>query len=127
MKNHMCRGIALYSGKNAYGYLVYGHDEMPYLLFEDRKGQKSTLTALVAGSESRFTGFQDKNGDDIYENDTLGDWNEVDGEMVQSKLMVFWSEKIGAWMLDSSFNQDNSSGDLLSDELASFSYEINNI
>ena len=66
---------------------------MPYLLFEDRKGQKSTLTALVAGSESRFTGFQDKNGDDIYENDTLGDWNEVDGEMVQSKLKVYWSEK----------------------------------
>lgn len=127
MKNNMCRGIALYSGKYVYGYLVYGYDEMPYLLFEDRKGQKSTLTALVAGSESRFTGFQDKNGDDIYENDTLGDWNAVDGEMVQSKLMVFWSEKIGAWMLDSSFNQDNSSGDLLSDELTSFSYEINTI
>ena len=127
MKNNMCRGIALYSGKDVYGYLVYGPDEMPYLIVEDRIGQKSPLTALVAGSESRFTGFQDKNGDDIYENDILSDWNEVDGEMVQSKLKVFWSEKIGAWMLDSSFNQDNSSGDLLSDELASFSNEINNI
>ena len=127
MINNMCRGIALYSGKDVYGYLVYGPDEMPYLLVEDRIGQTLTLTAIVAGSESRFTGFQDKNGKEIYENDLLSDWNEVDGEMVQSKLKVFWSEKIGAWMLDSSFNQDNSSGDLLSDELASFSYEINNI
>ena len=70
------------------------------------------------------TGFFDKNENEIFEGDILSDWNEVDGKQVQSFLQVFWCNSDGAWKLDSSFNQDKSSGDLLSEELSSFVYEI---
>lgn len=70
------------------------------------------------------TGFFDKNENEIFEGDILSDWNDVDGKQVQSFLQVFWCDKDGCWKLDSSFNQDKSSGDLLSEELSSFVYEI---
>ena len=70
------------------------------------------------------TGFFDKNENEIFEGDILSDWNEVDGKQVQSFLQVFWCNSDGAWKLDSSFNQDKSSCDLLSEELSSFVYEI---
>lgn len=70
------------------------------------------------------TGFFDKNENEIFEGDILSGWNEVDGKQVQSFLQVFWCNNDGAWKLDSSFNQDKSSGDLLSEELSSFVYEI---
>ena len=70
------------------------------------------------------TGFFDKNEKEIFEGDILSDWNDVDGDQVQSKLQVYWCEKTGAWKLDNSFNQDKSSGDMLSEELSSFVYEV---
>jgi hypothetical protein len=57
-------------------------------------------------------------------NGQLSDLNEVDGEIIQSKMQVFWCEKVGAWKLDNSYSQDKSSGDLLSDELDGFAYEV---
>ena len=70
------------------------------------------------------TGFFDKNEKEIFDGDILSDWNDVDGKQVQSFLQVFWCDKDGCWKLDSSFNRDKSSGDLLSEELSSFVYEI---
>lgn len=70
------------------------------------------------------TPFKDKKHKWIYDGDILGDWNNIDGKMEQSKMQVFFCNEVGAWKLDNSYLQDKSSGDLLSDELALSAYEI---
>ena len=39
-------------------------------------------------------------------------------------MQVYWCEIDGSWKLDHSMKQDKSNGDLLSEELSSFVYEI---
>lgn len=70
------------------------------------------------------TPFTDKNEQEIYEGDIIGDWTEIDGKMEQSRLTVYFDEMLGQWMLDISYNQDLTSSCSLFSELKDFEYEV---
>lgn len=70
------------------------------------------------------TGFTDGNGNDIFEGDILSDYTDVDGEMTQSFMQVFWCSETGAWKLDNSYLNNMSCGEMLGEELANFTYEV---
>lgn len=77
-----------------------------------------------ADSIGQFTGQYDKNLKEIFEDDIIGDWTNVDGKMEQSKQTVYFDEMLGQWMLDNSLKQDKTVSYSLFSELNDFEYEI---
>lgn len=97
------RGKRVDNGEWVEGYLLISPEEKWFI--------QKTINGWVEEFEvhpeivGQFTGFELK-GKKLFGTHQIGDWNEVDGEMVQSRLQVFWNEPTASYHVDLSNKQD---------------------
>ena len=113
----------LIQGKNGACYIC-SINENPVYKNGDYWYIDSPCYVVIPETVGQFTGYKDKNANEIFEGDIIGDWTDVDGKMEQSKLTVYFDEMLGQWMLDNSSKQDKTISYSLFSELQDFEYEI---
>ena len=125
MREIKFRGKRVDNGEWVYGYYV----QTP--IFESRiywkpfiESTSNTYHQVISESVGQFTGFKLKNDVEIYDGYILGDWTDVDGKMVQSRVPVFFDELTGQWMLDMSSMKDRSYSVSLFSDLQEYDYEL---
>lgn len=75
----------------------------------------------------QFTGFEDCNGVEVFEGDTLIDVDvtlEENVKLEDTKQQVFWCGKDGCWKLDNTFSQNKKEGFYLGKDLKDFRFKV---
>ncbi len=132
MRNYKFRGKRVDNGEWVFGDLI-NTDTKIYIAGGEMwatefdlatKSIELEVAEVHPESVGQFSGFKDCKGIDIFADDILGDWTDVDGKMEQSRQTVFFDEECGQWGLDYGTVQNRESWFALFDELKSFDYEI---
>jgi hypothetical protein len=101
-----------------YGQLVYDAVGTPRITHNDISNKGLTFNTCLKGTEGMYTGFQDMEGNEIFDGDLL----EHD---MYKKCEVFWCQKTGMWRLRQSYGQAKPTSSPLYRELELFNYKIN--
>jgi len=75
----------------------------------------------------QFTGFEDCNGVEVFEGDTLIDVDvklEENVKLEDTKQQVYWCVKDGCWKLDNTFSQNKKDGFYLGKDLKDFRFKV---
>ena len=101
-----------------YGQLVYDAVGTPRITHNDISNKGLTFNTCLKGTEGMYTGFQDMEGNEIFDGDLL----EHD---MYKRCEVFWCQKTGMWRLRQSYGQAKPTSSPLYRELELFNYKIN--
>lgn len=105
MKTIKYKGLSVINGKWIYGCYVEGWKHFPPAIMQ--AGINAIAMQVDPDTVCQFIKMH--NGEELYEGDILSEPVEVDGEMQDSREVVFYSEKEAAYCVDISFKKDRSS------------------
>ncbi len=100
----MYRGIATETGRMIYGNLIM-HNRKSFIA---RGMDNLELVEVRPDTVGQYTGFDDTEGEGVYEGDILeSSYEDAENNTVTYEMTVWWDEKELQWAVDVSYEGDD--------------------